>query len=263
MSEEARPTARGAADRCSAPFRVRFDEAGPDGRLRTSVVLRYAQDLAWYHSAQRGFERSWYAARGLAWLVRAAEVGVETPVGVGDELTGTTSVVGWRRVWARRRTEFVDGDGRLVAWTHIDWVLLDARGAPTRIPPEFDVFGAPDTTVPLGRVALGDPPADADRATFVVRPQELDPMDHANNAVYADWLDERVIRAGGAAGTALVRALPRLARLEYARPAERDAVVVATAWPDKSGAGWSCRLDAEDGTALLRARLEAPTPSGG
>lgn len=38
-------------DTCSAPYRVRFDEAGPDGLLRTSVLLRLAQDLAWHHSA--------------------------------------------------------------------------------------------------------------------------------------------------------------------------------------------------------------------
>ena len=244
-------------DRCSAPFRVRFDEAGPDGHLRTSVVLRYAQDLAWFHSSQRGFDRGWYEARGLAWLVRAAEVAVETPVRVGASLIGTTQVVGWRRVWARRRTEFRDEQGGLVAWTHIDWVLLDRRGAPTRIPPAFSIFGVPDATFPLARVTLDDPPPDADRATFTVRPQELDPMDHANNAVYADWLEERVIRAGGADGVAAVRALPRLARLEYARPAERDATVIATIWRDRSGPGWSCRFDAEDGTALLRARLEA------
>ncbi len=33
----------------------------PDGRLRTSGLLRYAQDLAWIHSASRGFDRAWYA----------------------------------------------------------------------------------------------------------------------------------------------------------------------------------------------------------
>ena len=33
---------------CSVEFRVRFDEAGPDGLLRTSSLLRYAQDLASY-----------------------------------------------------------------------------------------------------------------------------------------------------------------------------------------------------------------------
>src|SRR5262245_37286056 len=96
---------------CSAPYRVRFDEAAPDGLLRTSVVLRYAQDLAWFHSSQRGFTRAWYAERGLTWLARAAEVTMLRPVLVGDELVGTTRVVGWRRVWARRRTDFVDTDG--------------------------------------------------------------------------------------------------------------------------------------------------------
>lgn len=252
MSEPA-----GRPDTCSAPFRVRFDEAGPDGHLRTSVLMRYAQDLAWFHSAQRGFDRGWYAQRGLGWLVRAAEVGIQAPIGVGQALIGTTTVVGFRRVWARRRSEFHDAEGRLVAWAHIDWVLLDARGAPTRIPPEFDAaFGAPPATFALARVGLGDPPDEATTATFTVRPQELDPMDHANNAVYADWLEEQVIEAGGDAGVATTRALPRLARLEYARSAERAATVQATTWPDPGGAGWSCRVDAADGTVLLRARLE-------
>jgi len=44
-------------DTCSWPYRVRFDEAGPDGLLRTSTLLRYAQDLAAFHSAKRGFDR--------------------------------------------------------------------------------------------------------------------------------------------------------------------------------------------------------------
>ncbi len=245
-------TATREADACSAPYRVRFDEAGPDGLLRTSALLRYAQDLAWFHSAQRGFTREWYRERGLTWLARAAEVHVTAAIRVGDEMIGTTRVVGWRRVWARRRTEFVDADGALAAWTHVDWVLLDARGAPTRIPPEFDgSFGAPTADFPLGRVALGDAPAGARSATFEVRPQELDPMDHANNAVYADWLEEQVIAAGDLEAT---RALPRVARLEYARAAERAAALVATTWRDDTG--WSCRIADAAATELLRARLD-------
>ena len=243
-------------DACSAPFRVRFDEAGPDGQLRTSVLSRYAQDLAWYHSAARGFDRDWYREHGLAWLVRAAEIAVTGPMRVGDALTGTTRVVGWRRVWARRRTEFVDAGGTLVAWVHIDWVLLDARGAPTRIPREFDaVFGAPAATFGLARVDLGDPPAGATRMTFAVRPQELDPMDHVNNGVYADWLDEAVLLAGGGAA---MRAIPRLVRLDYARAAEPMASLIAVAWPDDDA--WSCRVVDTAGADLLRARLEPHTP---
>ncbi len=81
-------------------------------------------------------------------------------------------------------------------------------------------------------------------------------MDHANNAVYADWLDERVIAAGAADGDGLAatRALPRRMRLEYARAAERDAEVQATTW--RADGGWSCVIQDTAGADLLRARLE-------
>jgi acyl-ACP thioesterase len=242
-------------DLCSSTYRVRFDECRPDGRIRTSVLLRYTQDLAGLHSSSRGFGRDWYAARGITWLVRAAEVEVIEPIGSSDEIVGTTQVVGSRRVWARRRTDFRDAAGVLVAQVRIDWVLLDARGVPTRIPAEFEpVFGAAPTTVGLARVELGDVPVGAERTERVVRPQELDPMDHVNNAVYADWLDEAILATGpDGAGASAVGGVPRLARLEYARAASPGATVAAEVWPD--GPAWSCRLSDDDGD-LLRARLE-------
>jgi len=240
-------------DRCSSPYRVRFDEAAPDGRIRTSVLLRYAQDLAWYHSAYRGFTRAWYRERGLTWLARAAEVTVEGDMRVGDELVGTTQVVGWRRVWARRRTDFVGADGTRLAWTNVDWVLLDQHGSPTRVPHDFDEhFHAPEATFPLGRVALPAPAAAPAAMTIAVRPQELDPMDHVNNAVYADWLDEVVIDGGGEAD---VRTIPRTVRLDYARAVEAGATVAVEAWRD--GPGWSMRVRDTDGADYLRARVEA------
>jgi acyl-ACP thioesterase len=242
------------ADACSAPYRVRFDEAGPDGLIRTSVLLRYAQDLAAYHSTARGYGRAWYAERRLTWLVRTAEAGVIGPIRVADELIGTTRVAGGRRVWARRRTEFHDPSGTLVAWVHIDWVLLDRRRTPTRIPAEFEaVFGAARATFGLARVDPGEAPADAVRTSLTVRPQELDPMDHVNNAVYADWLDEAVLNAAGAAA---VRAIPRLVRLDYPRAAVPGQSLLVEVWP-VAGA-WSCRVSDASGD-LLRASLEPLT----
>jgi acyl-ACP thioesterase len=242
-------------DTCSSTYRVRFDEAAPDGHIRTSVLLRYTQDLAGLHSTARGFGRDWYAERGLTWLVRAAEVAILAAIEVNVELVGTTSVVGWRRVWARRRTDFADEVGVLVASVLIDWVLLDARGSPTRIPSEFEpVFGAPAATFGLARVDPGEPAADATRTSLDIRPQELDPMVHVNNAVYADWLDEAVLAAGGETA---VRAIPRLARLEYVRAIEPGTRPEVAVWP--AGGGWSCRVTDADGTARadhLRARLE-------
>jgi acyl-ACP thioesterase len=76
-------------------------------------------------------------------------------------------------------------------------------------------------------------------------------MRHVNNAVYADWLDEAVIAAGDETA---IRAVPRLARLEYARAAEPGAALVASTWPD--GGAWSCQIADGNGADLLRARLE-------
>ena len=239
-------------DRCSAPYRIRFDEAAPDGRIRTSVLLRYAQDLAWFHSSYHGFTREWYRRRGLTWLARAATVTVTGEMRVGDDIVGTTQVVGWRRVWARRRTDFVDATGASVAWTHVDWLLLDERGAPTRVPKEFDgIFWAPEAAFSLGRVALAERSSDVVERHVAVRPQELDPMDHVNNAVYADWVDEAILTAGGQGD---VRAIPRTMRLEYARAIDAGETVVAAAWRDE--AGWSCRIRDATGADRLRARLD-------
>ena len=56
--------------RIERTYRVRFDEAGPDGSLKSGGYLRFAQDLAWIHSESGGFGRDWYSERGLTWLVR-------------------------------------------------------------------------------------------------------------------------------------------------------------------------------------------------
>jgi len=239
-----------------ATFRVRFDEAGPDGRLRTSGLLRYTQDLAARHSEALGYDRAWYAARGLTWLVRTAELDIREPVPYGEELHGATHVAGFRRVWSRRESAFRI-DSVTAATVRIDWVLTDARGGPARIPAEFEtIFPAaePAAALQLGRVTLGVPPETAVVREIVVRPQELDPLDHVNNAVYADWLDEALASASPGDPSPGV-ALPRRVRLEYAQAAEPGERLETVAWPED--AGWACRVRrASDGADLLRARLE-------
>jgi acyl-CoA thioester hydrolase len=237
-------------------YRVRFDEAGPDGLLRTSGLMRYAQDLAWLHSTALGFGREWYAARGLTWLVRAAELAVLAGAPMGTDVRARTQVVGMRRVFARRRGTFHLADGTLAGWVHTDWVLIDARGALTRIPAIFsEMFGASDTSGTVGRVPLPPTPADAIRQGLIVRPHELDPMAHANNAVYLDWMEEAIAAAGGVE----TAAIPRRYRLEYALAAAGGDELESAAWPFDQG--WSYRLtEPSSGTDIFRATLHPGDP---
>jgi acyl-ACP thioesterase len=241
-------------------YRVRFDEAGADGLLRTSGFMRFAQDLAWLHSTALGFGREWYAERGLTWLVRAARLDVLAGVPMGTNVDARTEVVGIRRVFARRRGTFRLADGTLAGRVLTDWVLIDDRGALTRIPPVFsEMFGGDELTGSVGRLALPATPDEAARRSFAVRPHELDPMGHANNAVYLDWLEESVAAAGGADAT---EALPRRYRMEFALAAEAGAPLEAAAWLDEGG--WAFRLlHATSGADLFRARLEPGAPGPG
>jgi acyl-ACP thioesterase len=236
------------------PYRVRFDESTPAGRMRTSALLRYAQDAAWVHSAVLGYDRAWYAERGLWWVVRSVELRIEAAVPLGSTLQVRTSVAGFRKVWARRRTDVSLEDGTAVGWLHTDWVITDERGAPTRVPPNFPAeFDAPPGAFEPVRVALPAPPGDAVRDRSPVRRHELDPMDHVNNGVYLDRLEDAIAAAPG--GVADLERLPLAVRLEYLAPAAGGDVLESVVW--RADRGWSAVLRLVDGADALRGRLEA------
>ncbi|HEY5434735.1 MAG TPA: acyl-ACP thioesterase domain-containing protein [Candidatus Limnocylindrales bacterium] len=241
----------------TVPYRLRFDECGPDGIARTSALLRYAQDVAWIHSERLGFGREWYAARGLAWVVRAAELAILVPIPLGTTLVVATAVTGFRRVWARRRTEVRLEDGTHAAWGHSDWVIIDHRGMPGRVPPEFTArFGVMPGTFEPVRVTLPPSPADAVVLRTSVRSQDLDPMGHVNNAAYLDYLEEALL-AAGEPGRRLLAAVPRRVRLEYAAAAAPGAALTGTAWPEGDAADdrWAWRLTDDGGRDIARGQV--------
>jgi acyl-CoA thioesterase FadM len=221
-----------------AGYRVRFDEAGPDGILRTSNLLRYAQDVAWRHSEALGFGRDWYAERGLGWVVRSVDLVVLGPIAMGETVRVSTAVAGHRRIWARRLSEARHADGRLAARIVTDWVLLDGRGRLVRIPADFGLsFTNPELSGEILRAetaaqTAGRAAAPPTTIRFRVRPHDLDPVGHVNNASYLDWLEEGLLVAGL---PSLVGDVPRGARLEYLASAGPDDEVVVTTQPARSG----------------------------
>lgn len=230
-----------------AGYRVRFDEAGPEGAMRISSLLRYAQDIAWLHSDRLGFDRGWYQARGFGWVVRGVELEVHLPVPLGHILRVTTAVVGHRRIWARRLVECRLADRRLAARVTTDWVLIDGRNRIVRIPADFGVaFANPELAGEILRVPAPDG-APFHSESFRVRLRDLDPLAHVNNAVYVDWLDETLQSAG------LRPASEHEAtwRVEYLASAARDDEVVV----DLFGApeAWVARIRRADGLDLVRA----------
>jgi acyl-CoA thioesterase FadM len=113
---------------------VRFDECSRAGTMRAAAVLRHAQDLAWQHSETLEYGRAWYESRGVGWVVRSVDLLIDEPPRSNEAMTGTTALVGFRHVMARRRTRLFDSAGRVIADATIDWVMTDQNGRPVRFP---------------------------------------------------------------------------------------------------------------------------------
>jgi acyl-CoA thioesterase FadM len=233
------------------PYRVRFEESTPAETMRTAIYLAWVADVAWQHSVLLGFGRDWYSARGLFWLVRALRLHVVRPAVTYGEVLVSTEVVAYRRVAARRLSEVRDPSGALMARVEIDWVMTNERGVPTRVPTDFHKFvmnGA--STFEMLKVALPPTPPEAAEGTFHVRRRDLDPLDHVNNSVYIDYLEEALQNAGQAD---LLASTPRRYEIDFAASAERDDLLTGRTWPIDGG--WAYRLSRDDGTEVFRARV--------
>jgi acyl-CoA thioesterase FadM len=246
----------GVPPRLEAVYRVRFDEAGADGGLHASGYVRYAQDLAWRHSESAGLDRAWYAARGTFWLVRCLALRLTGHATHGDELTVSTEVTGWQRVWARRRSLLsrsgaaasggVADTPSLLAEVITDWVLLTTEGRPTGVPAEImQAFTAQDTAFAPNHVRLPPTPPEARQHETDIHGHQIDPMGHVNNAGYVDIVDEVLWAAGVGVPAAEYQ-------LEYIRPATAGMRVRASIWPVPDGR-LACRLAGPDDAELCRA----------
>lgn len=240
-------------------YRVRFDEADADGRLRTSGLMRYAQDMAWRHSTQAGFDRDWYETRGMSWLVRNAKVSLEQPITYGDVLSVSTEVVGWRHVWARRHSEVrrvgsEDGCGSdgMVATIDTDWVLLTVDGQPAKVPAEIARHFSPGTRFARDKIVLPEPEVEPVTLPTRVRPLDVDPMRHMNNAAYVDMIDDGIGRLPD--GQRVEG--PDCYRIGYVRPALPGTPIEVRCWP-ASETQVACRISTAHGIELTKALVSA------
>ena len=239
----------------TVPYRVRFDECGPDGLVRTSALLRYAQDVAWIHSERLGFDRAWYAERGLAWVVRAAELAILAPVPLGSSSTLSTARHRLPQGLGPPADRGPPGGRTLALWGHTDWVMTDSRGMPGRVPPEFPARSRCPRPVRAGSrpaAAAPDAPSATGRAS--------------GRRTWTRWATSTTPRTSttsrrrsAAPATPHGRRSPRRragsASSTSSRPAP-GAGLVGEAWPEPPRAdSWAWRLTDDDGRELARARV--------
>lgn len=246
----------GMSPRVRRTFRVRSYEVGPTGGAHHAVILNWCQETAYDGSAALGYPPEFYAALGTFWVMRAVEVVFESSPRYNDEVEVTTWISDVRRVRCHREYELrVVGAALPFARARADWVFLDqATGAPRRIPAELLEVFAPDGTtalLPHEWGAMGDPIAPSFTTRRRVQYHELDALDHVNNAVYVNWIEQQARDAWAAWGHDPARLCLTRHALEYLRSALPDDEVALTSRVTPHGAGLRWEQTVQRGDELL------------
>ena len=229
-------------------FQVRFDECAPDGTARAAALLRYVIETAFGHSTYEGFPLAWYDAHGLFWLVRRAHLDLRRPMPYGTIFDVTTEVLGFRRIWARRRNTVRETSGEMLAIVTIDWIFTDRGGNPARVVPEMETaFPGKNPRLEIERLELGDPPAGLEPLEYVVPAHQVDPRGHMNSAAYLDVFEDALTGAG-----ADPQERPAVYEVEYLRAALPGEVLRQFIWEERGG--WAMVASTPEGLPVVKAR---------
>lgn len=171
---------------------VRLGDADPTGRLRFDAIARYLQDVATDDSADARDRDS------EAWVVRRTLVEQRGSIRIDEVVEIATFCSGIGSRWAERSTLLQSGAGSIATatvWVHLDGVT----SRPKALPKSFiEVYG-----VAAGRSIaarqLHEPVAldgdDVHSAPWWPRTTDLDVLDHVNNAVAWEVVEQTLSRA--------------------------------------------------------------------
>jgi acyl-CoA thioester hydrolase len=225
-------------------FRIRHYECDAFGHLNNANYVRYMQETAFDASAAAGFDHEKYDQLGHHWLIRETDIEYLKPVGYGDTLTVKTWVIDFHRVRSRRAYEFyLNGSEDLIAKAETDWVYLNTEsGKPATIPAEmiqgFFPNGIPKQTPPRQKFKVPpSPPAGKFETHLRVTWNDLDPVQHVNNAVYLSYVEECGMQVISAHGWPVTRMMEkgfaifiRRNQIQYRLPALLNDELVLSTW---------------------------------
>ncbi len=178
---------------------IRQYELNSREELPNRAIAHLFQETAIRASADAGFGVAWYTEHNSAWVIYQMTLEHLRPIRYGDDLAITTWLSDMLRIRSHR--EYLARNartGEIVARGRAHWVYLDAQTLfPTRIPASIIDQLAPNgiSAIPLlePRPYPPVPNPIERRATRRVQHYEADAMQHVNNAIYYDWIEETLV----------------------------------------------------------------------
>jgi acyl-CoA thioesterase FadM len=186
-------------DYFSRTFRVRWSEVKANGWVDLAGYLRYLVETAWDWGAANGLSMQQSEQLGLAWAIRETEITIYRPLFSGDIFEFAIWLMHWRRVRGTRGFELrsIDDD-KLIAQGVQQVVTLDGQTMRPASPPE-DLMGnfliENPRLIPQEKLPQYQTNDHAFKMEREVEWRDLDTFEHVNNATYASYAENLMIRA--------------------------------------------------------------------
>lgn len=247
-------------------FHVRQYEINSHGELPNSTLQRLFQETATLATRDVGYDVRYHAERESIWIVHQMTLEHLRPVRYPDELAIATWLCDAQKV--RTHREYLARNaatGEIVARGRAHWVHLHAKTLrPLRIPQElFDKFQPNGVRTLVHIEPRAYPPPRFDfpefRATRRVYCYEADEVQHVNNAMYIDWLEEALAEAIAMSSKDARRLCVYRHDIEYVRsavPGDDVAINARLIGAGKTASAWHLEIKRGDET-LVQDRITA------
>ena len=161
------------------------------GRLKPSMVLLYAQEVAGHHSDLLTLTYDSLAAKGLFWAVIRNRVQITRLPMSGETITLETWPMPTTRTAYPRSTVAYDEQGQELFRSVSLWILMDLNTRAMVLPGNSGVTvdGTLRGTELASPRSLAPKPMDNSRSRIVCF-TDLDRNRHMNNARYLDWITD-------------------------------------------------------------------------
>lgn len=165
------------------------EDTDPQGRLKLSSLLYYAQQISGMHSDSLGFTWDALAQRNMFWAVLRHRVVIRQLPVAGQQLTLQTWPMPATRAAYPRAVRALDSQGNTLFDAVSLWVLMDTQSRTMLLPGKsgVDVPGTVRGDEPAfpGSIVPGD---HRDAVLWQVTQEDLDINNHVNNAKYLDHI---------------------------------------------------------------------------
>ncbi|MDR2491710.1 MAG: acyl-ACP thioesterase [Spirochaetaceae bacterium] len=173
---------------------VTLGDVDSSNRVKPSAFFAYFQHATTLHGDDLGIGAGTIAEVGQGWVLSRFSVEIEKRPAMSETLTLRTWPRGFKKLFAIRDYELIDGSGGLVARARSGWLVIDIhKRRPLReesLHTKLPANDAMPDMIPGGPFQLGELAGMEKAGEKTASYSDTDYNGHVNNVRYIEWLED-------------------------------------------------------------------------